>query len=202
MSTEVTQYITRFGYLAIFLLVILQELGVPNPVTNEFVLLFSGYLTFTGVLNFWLVFLTAVSADCIGTIILYVVFYRCGEEILKRRPKWCPITPEHIEKIERTISERQLWGIYVGRLTPFLRGYTSVAAGILEIRPRVFVPAVIISAITWSGGYVVAGRLLGPYWEEVAAKIGSVETLVLLAVLLIAATFVARTVIRKKRRAT
>jgi membrane protein DedA with SNARE-associated domain len=202
VSAEVTHYITRFGYLAIFLLVILQELGVPNPVTNEFVLLFSGYLTFTGVLNFWLVFLTAVSADCLGTIILYVVFYRCGEAIIKRRPKWCPITPEHIDRIGRTLSERQRWGIYLGRLTPFLRGYTSVAAGILEIRPRVFVPAVIVSAVTWSGGYVTAGRLLGPYWEKVAAKIGSVETLVLLAVLLIAATCVARAMIRKKRRAT
>jgi hypothetical protein len=30
---------------------------VPNPVTNEFVLLFSGYLAFSGVLNPWIIFL-------------------------------------------------------------------------------------------------------------------------------------------------
>ena len=51
MSSEVALYITRYGYLAIFCLVLLQELGVPNPVTNEFVLLFSGYLAFSGVLS-------------------------------------------------------------------------------------------------------------------------------------------------------
>ena len=35
VSSELALYITRYGYLAIFLLVFLQELGVPNPVTNE-----------------------------------------------------------------------------------------------------------------------------------------------------------------------
>lgn len=86
MSSELALYIARYGYLAIFMLVLLQELGVPNPVTNEFVLLFSGYLAFAGILKFWLVLLTAVSADCIGTTILYAVFYAFGESIMKRRP--------------------------------------------------------------------------------------------------------------------
>ena len=58
-----------------------------------------------------------------------------------------------------------------------------------------------VSAITWSGGYVIAGRVPGPYWEQAAAKIGQAETLVLPAVVLIAATFVARAMIRKRRRA-
>jgi hypothetical protein len=56
MSSELLFYVTKYSYGAIFVLVLLQELGVPNPVTNEFVLLFSGYLAFSGVLNFWLVF--------------------------------------------------------------------------------------------------------------------------------------------------
>lgn len=200
VSSQLALYITRYGYLAIFLLVLLQELGVPNPVTNEFVLLFSGYLAFSGVLNLWLVFLTAVSADCIGTTILYAVFYRFGEYIMGHRPRWLPVSPAHIERIVLTISERQPWGICVGRLIPFLRGYVSVAAGILPVRPKIFLPAVAVSAITWSGGYVIAGRLLGPYWAQVAARIGGVEALVLLATLIVIATLVGRAVLRKNRQ--
>jgi membrane protein DedA with SNARE-associated domain len=200
VSSELALYITRYGYLAIFLLVLLQELGVPNPVTNEFVLLFSGYLAFSGVLNLWLVFLTAVSADCIGTTILYAVFYVFGEYIMDHRPSWFPISPANIDRIARTISERQQWGIYVGRLIPFLRGYVSVAAGILPIRPKIFLPAVIVSAITWSGGYVIAGNLLGPCWKQVAAKIGGVESVILLATLIIIATLIGRAVVRKNRQ--
>jgi membrane protein DedA with SNARE-associated domain len=200
VSFVLALYITRYGYLAIFLFVFLQELGVPNPVTNEFVLLFSGYLAFTGILNLWLVFLTAVAADCIGTTILYAVFYVFGEYIMDHRPPWLPISAAHIDRIARAISERQRWGIYVGRLIPFLRGYVSVAAGILSIRPRVFLPAVIVSAITWSGGYVIAGKLLGPCWEQVAAKIGGVESVVLLAALIVIATLIGRAVVRKNRQ--
>lgn len=201
MSSELTLYITRYGYLAIFLLVLLQELGVPNPVTNEFVLLFSGYLAYSGVLSLRFVILTAVSADFVGTTILYAIFYRCGQSIMRRRPRWFPISREHLDRIGRTISERQQWGIYLGRLIPFLRGYASVAAGILPIRPKVFIPAVIVSAITWSGGYVMAGWLVGPYWERAAERIGRVESLVLVAAMIVIATLIGRAVMRKRRSA-
>ena len=196
MSSELAACITKYGYLAIFLLVFVQELGVPNPVTNEFVLLFSGYLASAGVLNLWLAILAAVSADCIGTIVLFAVFYRCGGAIMAHRPRWLPLSEDRIKRLARSIAERQRWGICVARLIPFLRGYASVAAGLLAIRPRVFIPAVIVSAITWSGGYVMAGRLLGPYWEQLARKIGRAESFVLLAVVLVVTTVIGRTVLR------
>lgn len=194
-------YITEYGYLAIFLLILLQELGVPNPVTNEFVLLLAGYLAFSGVLSLGLVFLTAVSADCIGTTILYGVFYWFGQQIVERRPRWFPLSQAHIERISHALSERQPWGIYIGRHIPFLRGYVSVAAGILRVPPKHFLPAVVVSAITWSGGYVIAGNLLGPYWEQVAAKTGYVNGLVLLAALIVIATLAGRAIARKTGQA-
>lgn len=86
----------------------------------------------------------------------------------------------HVKTPRRLQTARRV----AGRLIPFLRGYVSVAAGILSIRPKIFMPVVIVSAITWSGGYVIAGRLLGPYWEQVARKIGGMESLVLLATLI------------------
>jgi membrane protein DedA with SNARE-associated domain len=201
VSAQLTHYITEFGYVAIFLLVFLQEIGVPNPVTNEFVLLFSGYLAYCGVLQFWPVFLTAVSADCIGTALLYAVFYRFGKSIVRRRPRWIPVSPERLEQVASRISTRQHWSIYLARLVPFLRGYASVAAGMLSIPPRVFFPAVVFSAITWSGGYVAAGLLLGPYWEEAASRVGTVEVAALIAVLLVAATLIGRALLSRRRQA-
>jgi membrane protein DedA with SNARE-associated domain len=199
VSSELALHITRYGYLAIFLLVLLQELGVPNPVTNEFILLFSGYLAFLGVLSLWLAIVTAVSADCIGTTILYAIFYWRGKLILAHRPRWFPVSPAHIERIGRTISERQRWGIYLGRLIPFFRGYVSVAAGILTIRPKIFIPVVVVSAITWSSGYVIAGRLLGPLWEKVALRIGRIESVVVVAALIVIAILIGRASFRGGR---
>ena len=171
MPPELIAYILKYGYLTIFSLVFLQEIGVPNPVPNEFILLFSGYLASTGKLSFALVILTVVSADFIGTSLLYFVFFFLGEQILSKKIKWLP--REKIDRIINRIRERGHWGIYIGRLIPYLRGYTSVAAGLLRIKPRNFLPVVFLSALTWSGGYAIAGRLLGSQWENIASKFGA-----------------------------
>jgi membrane protein DedA with SNARE-associated domain len=71
---ELNHFIVAYGYLAIFLFIFLQELGVPNPITNELVLMFSGYLAYTGTLSITKVIITAISADFTGTSILYFIF--------------------------------------------------------------------------------------------------------------------------------
>ena len=60
MPPEIILYISKYGYLAIFVVTFLQETGVPNPVPNELVLMFSGYLVFTGILHLPLVLFAAV----------------------------------------------------------------------------------------------------------------------------------------------
>lgn len=182
MSPELASFIGQYGYAAIFLLVFLQEIGVPNPVPNELVLLFSGYLASTGVLQFPLVFLSAVSADFIGTSILYFVFYFFGNYILDHKPRWLPISRSNIDKLSEKISRRGRWGIFLGRLIPYLRGYVSVAAGLLQIKPRVFLTSVIVSALVWSGGYVIGGKLMGPYWNRFTSAIGGINVALFLII--------------------
>ena len=74
MPDELIIYITKYGYLGIFLLVFLQEIGAPNPIPNELVLVLSGYMIFTGLLKFPFVIMAAVIADFTGTSILHTLF--------------------------------------------------------------------------------------------------------------------------------
>ena len=156
MSPEFSSYVIKYGYIVIFSSVFLQEIGVPNAIPNEFVLLFSGYLTSFGTLNFITVLITVCVADVVGTSLLYIVFYYFGQLLLQKWSKLIPTTK--LEYLTKRVSNQDRWSIYIGRLIPFIRGYTSVAAGLLHIPPRIFLPAVLLSALTWSGGYVIAGR--------------------------------------------
>ena len=174
MSPILSDYITKYGYFAIFSLVFLQEIGVPNPVPNELVLLFSGYLTFVGKLDFIIVLITVVAADITGSSLLYITFYYFGQHMLQKWPHIIP--PSKLASLTTRISKQDRWSIYVGRLIPFIRGYTAVAAGLLKIPPGIFLPAILVSALTWSGGYVMAGRLLGPEYVNVASKLGLGKT--------------------------
>jgi membrane protein DedA with SNARE-associated domain len=194
---EISQYVTEYGYMAIFLLVFLQELGIPNPITNELVLLYAGYLAYTGVLSLLKIVLVTVAADFIGTSILYFIFYSFGKYILKNKPSWLRIPDERIEAMRKRIHQGDRWRIYGGRLVPFLRGYISVGAGLVQIKPVLFLTAVIASAITWSGGLVLLGYAVGPYWLTVTMKMGLTENIIAILVFILIMFIIGRYVTKK-----
>lgn len=175
MPEDLIIYITKYGYLAIFLLIFLQEIGAPNPIPNELVLLISGYMIFLGILKLPLVILAAVLADFTGTSILHTVFYFSGAYLLQHKPRWLPFPTQVIQRLKQRISKNGLVGIYIGRLTPFIRGYTSVITGLLQIETRIFLPIALITATIWVIMYVIAGILLGPFWNQVVANMSVVK---------------------------
>lgn len=138
---------------------------MPNPFPNELLLIFSGFLSYKGLLFFPFVVLTAVSADFIGTNILYILFYHTGSFIIQKRPKWFPLSAGMIDRLTTKISSGGKLSIYLFRLTPFTRGYASVIAGLLRLKPKLFVPIALISAITWATVYVAIGHFIGPTWN-------------------------------------
>jgi membrane protein DedA with SNARE-associated domain len=172
MPEELVYYVTRYGYLAILILVFLQEIGMPNPFPNELLLLFSGYLSFKGLLFLPFIILTALSADFVGTSLLYFLFYKTGTAIIQKKPKWIPISISMINRLSSKISSGGLFSIYIFRLTPFTRGYTSVITGLIQVKPRVFLPIAFISALTWASVYVLTGHLIGPFWNIFVKNIG------------------------------
>jgi len=195
---ELSAYIIKYGYLAVFGLIFIQELGVPNPVPNEIILLFAGYLASIKILSFPLILLAGISADFIGTSILYGVFYFFGDQILKHAPSWLPV--HKIKVIEQRVAKRGWWGVFIGRLLPYLRGYASVAAGLLKIPPKKFLSSVIITAVIWSGGYVMAGRLLGKQWDKFASRLSLWQVLAIVIGGIILIFFIIPAIVRRFRR--
>jgi membrane protein DedA with SNARE-associated domain len=198
LPPELANYIVHYGYLAVFSLIFLQEIGVPNPVPNEIILLFAGYLASTGVLNFFLILLVGISGDFLGTFVLYAIFYFFGEQILEHAPKWLPV--KKIESIKQRISKREVLGIFLGRLLPYLRAYASIGSGLLKIPPKKFLLSVIASAIVWSGGYVLAGRLLGSRWSSFISKFSLWELLAIVAGIIILIFFIIPSVYKRFKK--
>ncbi len=179
MPEELIIFITNYGYLAIFLLVFSQEIGVPNPIPNEMVLMIAGSLTLKGLLYLPFLILTAILADFIGTNILYIIFYFLGSYIVQKKPSWVPISLQTIEKYKKKISNDKIIYIFIGRLTPFIRGYTSVVTGLLKIKPSIFLPIALISATIWSTLCVIIGRLFGVYLNCFSWNIGKIRLILL-----------------------
>ncbi|MDP4292509.1 MAG: DedA family protein [Bacteroidota bacterium] len=199
MPHELVIFILKYGYLAIFILVFTQEVGLPNPIPNEFVLIFSGYLIFLGLLKLPLMILAAVLADFAGASILHTVFYFSGGYILKHKPRWLPISVKAIDNRKMRVSRNGLLSIYIGRLTPFIRGYTSVIAGLLQIRSIVFLPVAMITASIWATVYVSAGILLGPFWNRINLNIYNMKYIMMIIFTTVLLAFITCVMVRRYR---
>lgn len=168
MTEQILPYIVQYGYLAILALVFMQEVGIPSPIPNEFVLLFGGYLSYTGVLKASLVILSAVVGDLLASIILFELFFFFGKSVMNRKPKWLPISEVKLEKLRLKIELRGQVGTYIGRVTPFIKGYVSVLCGLLRFPQKKYGLILIVTSVAWSLVYVVGGYLAGPYFKEVS----------------------------------
>jgi membrane protein DedA with SNARE-associated domain len=200
MPPEFINYINQYGYLAIFVLILIQEVGIPTPIPNELLMLFSGYLAYTGALKIYLVLFTIISADFLGANILYSTFYFFGPAIIRNKPKWFPLSTEKINSISAKIAKRGLWSVFLGRVTPFIRGYISVIVGLLHIKPKSYVPISLITAALVTCTYVITGFVLGPYWEQVAAKLNTIKYTLFSIIFLIICFLVIRYFLRKKAK--
>lgn len=180
MLEQLTTNISQYGYFAIFLLIFLQEVGFPSPIPNELVLLFSGYLSFTGALNLPLVIISVIGGDLLSSTILFIVFYFFGKIIIKRKPKWIPLPQKKLDHISSKIRISGHSGIFIGRLTPFIKGYVSVLCGLMRISPSRYGTIMVTTSIIWSSAYVCCGYLAGPYWNLITQKDSTIQYILLL----------------------
>ena len=171
MPEEISGFIIKHGYFAICILIFIQEIGIPNPVPNEIVLLFSGYLSFVHLLNLPITIVVAVLSDLSATFILYFVFFYFGNSILKNKPSWVPLSVSRLKNIEKNVNDKGLIFIFIGRMTPIIRGYVTVISGLLQIRPKSFLPITIISTLLWCIICIIAGYFLGPSWLAVSKSL-------------------------------
>lgn len=180
MPDDFVFYISHYGYLAIFLLVFLQEIGAPTPLPNELALIFSGYLIFTGVLQVPLIVLTVFTADILAATVLYISFYFFGNLILSKHPKWLPISKPTIERQIERFNKRGISSICISRLSPFIRGYAAVICGLMHFSPRKYTIIILCTSFLWSIFYITIGYFSGPYWNYIQAHVSQLEYILII----------------------
>lgn len=170
MQNEILQAISTYGYLSVFLLIFLQEVGLPNPIPNEFVLLLCGSLCFTGLLQFWPLVLIVVCADMLSSTILFFLFYYLGNKLLHLLSKPFPQLVVKINIMINRLNTSSSTPIVLGRITPFIRGYVSVACGTIRLQQRRFFMIQIATAVIWTLFYLTLGYLLSMWGISVVQQ--------------------------------
>src|SRR6202162_1396322 len=151
----------------LFLVIFLEELGVPLPAPGDVAIMYGGYLTTTGAIPYPLAYLAVVVGAVLGSACNLTISRRYGRPFIQRFGKYVGVTDEKLLRAERIFKRWGPWAIIVGRHIPGMRIVLSALSGILGVPYRVFIPCVFVSALVWAAIFLELGRHVGPRIREV-----------------------------------
>ena len=186
--TDLPQLIGHWGYVAIFVVVVLGNVGLPLP--EETVLALAGYLVWRGELSLPLVLAVGVMSAVAGDNLGYWLGRRFGRTALPRYARWVLGHPERLQSMEAFVARRGPFAVFVARFIPGIRFMAGPLAGGLGLRFLPFLAANVLGALVYvpvavGAGYAV-GYGLGAYVERMRRVAGQVEYMVLTVALAIA----------------
>jgi membrane protein DedA with SNARE-associated domain len=193
------------GYLVIAAVMLLENVFPPIP--SELVMPLGGFFVQQGKLEL----VPVILAGLIGTVLGAWFWYGVGrlineqriEHWLERHGRWIGISPNDLARSRRWFNRHGSAVVFWGRIIPGVRTLVSVPAGI-ELMPQLpFLAWTTAGSLIWIVLLTLAGQGLGEGYQRVELLIEPVTKLVkvlLVVAAVAAAAWVARNVIRQRRR--
>ncbi|HUH15142.1 MAG TPA: DedA family protein [Gaiellaceae bacterium] len=121
-----------------------------------------------------------------------------GRPFLERHGRWVHLNEQKLERAERWFERWEDWAVFLGRLTPVVRSFVSIPAGIFEAPLRRYTLLTLLGSSIWCFGLAGVGWALGSKWEEFHHAFHYVDYTVL-ALLVAGAVWLAWKYVRRRR---
>ena len=185
VAEGVINVVDFFGYVGIFVLVVLGNLHLPVP--TQLTLPLAGFLIGQGRFTFVEVMVWSSLAAVAVSLIFYYVGSWVGEDSLRRFVgrfgRFVFVGEKDLDKAGEVFERHGGKAIFLGHLVPGVGAFISIPAGVrqMSIIGR-FMIYTILGSIVWNGVHVVAGWILGENWQVVKQYATIIEFAVLAAV--------------------
>jgi len=192
IASVLDDLLTNYGYLAVFVVIAIESLGIPAP--GETMLVTAAvYAGATGNLAIEGVIAAAIAGAVIGDNIGYAVGRRGGYRLLLRHGPKLHIKHSHL-KVARYVFERHGGKVvFFGRFIAILRTYAAFLAGVGQMQWKRFLAWNAAGGIVWA---TIFG-LLGYYGQKAFERL-STPINILLGVLGFAAIVVFTVALRRR----
>lgn len=154
--TGLDRLIDSWGYVAVFLIVVFGNLGLPVP--EETVLTIGGYLAWQGRLEFATVVIVAIVGAVAGDNMAFWLGRRYGQRLLNRV---AAAAPERIERARQFIVRHGMLGVFAARFVAGLRFMAGPIAGSSGLAPARFFIANLLGAVVYVPVMVGLGYGIG-----------------------------------------
>jgi membrane protein DedA with SNARE-associated domain len=199
LTSSVTTFIGDYGLYAVFLLMVVDAV---LPAASELVMLYAGAVAagaFSGqhvVLfgeridsHFWAyvaMSLAGVLGNTVGSLIGWGIGAYGGRPLLEQRGRWFHLDREKLDRADRWFERYGDAAVFLGRMTPVVRSFISIPAGVVRMPIVRFTVLTFLGCIPWCFGIAAAGWALGSSYENFHHDFAYVEYAVVAAVILLA----------------
>jgi membrane protein DedA with SNARE-associated domain len=208
VSASFTSQIANHGVYAVFGL---MALDAVFPAFSELVMLYAGALaagafsSANGVTLFGSrigygagAFVTLALAGTLGYLVGSLVGWAIGRyggrPLLERHGRWFHLSPARLDRAEAWFDRWGPLGVLLGRITPVVRSFVSIAAGILEMPLGIYTLLTLVGSAIWAFAFAGAGYGLGRSYRGFDHGFHYVEYAVLGGILIALAYLVYRRV--------
>ena len=188
MENFVIGIMNKFGYLGIFLLILLENLFPPIP--SELILTIGGFMTISTSMNVFGVILVSTIGSLLGAIILYYLGKILNKErinkiIKSKYGKLLRIKSKDIEMADKWFDTKGRKTVFFCRFIPVVRSLISIPAGMSEMPLPQFTIYTFFGSLIWNTVLILIGAFAGDKKDYILSLLDDVSNIVLIALIVI-----------------
>ena len=167
------QFISSYGYLAVFILMLAESACIPVP--SELTMLFAGALSAGAVagahLNLVLAITAGVAGNVAGSYLAWGIGVYGGRAAWHRWGRYILLRDDDIDRAERWFGRHGTKAVFFGRLLPVVRTFISLPAGLARMPAGRFGIYTLLGCIPWTAALAWTGYLVGANWGSVVTAL-------------------------------
>jgi membrane protein DedA with SNARE-associated domain len=181
--SEITEVVTTaigdYGLYAVFVLMLVDAVF---PTASEVVMVYAGAVASgafaqqdvvlfgttieEGLPAYLAMALAGTIGYTIGAMIGWAIGLYGGRPYLERHGRWLHLDEEKLDRAERWFERWEDWAVFLGRLTPVIRSFVSIPAGVLEAPFVRYTLLTLAGSAIWCFAFAGAGYVAGANWED------------------------------------
>jgi membrane protein DedA with SNARE-associated domain len=179
LSGSVTTLVGDHGVYAVFGL---MALDAVFPAASELVMVYAGALASgafasqhvvlfgsrvgSGAGAFVTMALSGTIGYVLGSIVGWGIGRYGGRPFVERRGRLLHLGPERLERAERWFVRHDRWAVLLGRITPVVRSFVSIPAGVFEMPFWPYLALTAVGSAIWAFALAGAGWAFGSNYQH------------------------------------
>lgn len=187
MTSFVEEFIAQASYMAVFLLMLLENIFPPLP--SEIILSISGIAAARNEMHPALAVLSATMGSLAGAYFWYWIGRLVGREgMLKwvnRYGEWIGLSEKSYQKSLQFFERHSAVAVFWGRIVPTFRTFISIPPGIAGMKLITFLAYSFVGTLMWSSFVFLIAYYFGNKYQSTFDIVGKVFNFIFLTLLLL-----------------